>query len=129
MGGATVEGWLTKRGSGFPHKWQRRYFVFLAASSTLYYFAADGDEGGKPTAKGEVVVQLIRPTEGEPLGLTFEVSSASRAGGRQLSGKNTCSPANKPRAILARAPNVAEHARWLEMSVPPLLTLSSQGAI
>ena len=89
MGGSTIEGWLTKRGSGYPHKWQRRFFVFLASNLTLYYFSADGSDGGSYAAKGEVVIQLVRPTDGEALGLTFEVSFANRSGGRQLSANKS----------------------------------------
>ena len=127
MDGAALEGWLVKRGSGYPHKWQRRYFVFLAATSTLHYFAADGSEGAAYQSKGEVVISLIKPHPSEPLGLSFEVASSSRAGGKLVnsSGKVRLSlggsfsgnvSANKTRSLLARAPNAQEHARWLAVS-------------
>ena len=127
MDGAALEGWLVKRGSGYPHKWQRRYFVFLAATSTLHYFAADGSEGAAYQSKGEVVISLIKPHPSEPLGLSFEVASSSRAGGKLVNsgGKVRLSlggsfsgnvSANKTRSLLARAPNAQEHARWLAVS-------------
>ena len=113
MGGSTIEGWLTKRGSGYPHKWQRRFFVFLASNLTLYYFSADGSDGGSYAAKGEVVIQLVRPTDGEALGLTFEVSSANRSGGLELNRDSIA--ATQARHMLARAPNASEHTRWLKV--------------
>jgi len=58
--GAVVEGYLTKRGSGFPFKWQRRYFFLDGATRTLYYYETDGREAGAASIKGEVVVREIK---------------------------------------------------------------------
>ena len=44
----TVEGWLMKRGRGFPHAWQRRYFIFERATCRLTYYAPSATDENSP---------------------------------------------------------------------------------
>jgi len=63
--GPCVEGYLTKRGTGFPYPWQRRYFVLDGGSRTLYYFEVGLDDCRpelRATLKGTVVLEGIRHT-------------------------------------------------------------------
>ena len=41
-----VDGFVTKRGKGFPHKWQRRYFFLDGGTRTLHYYETDGKPNG-----------------------------------------------------------------------------------
>ena len=111
-GGKLVEGWLTKRGMGYPHSWKRRYCIFVAASSTLHYFDADGVHGSVAVHKGEVRVKDVVRHQSEPLMLVFQVEASKRTAGRLLSqGGNFLSHGS--RELIARAPSRAEQAMWL----------------
>jgi hypothetical protein len=85
VGELTCEGWVTKKGSGFPYFWQPRYFVFIGKTHTLYYFATtrsglansldvDNRTGPKPevTLNGKLILNKVFANSSEPLGLIFE---------------------------------------------------------
>ena len=44
----TVEGWMMKKGRGFPHAWQRRYFIFERATCRLSYYAPSATDENSP---------------------------------------------------------------------------------
>ena len=71
---ASIEGWLVKRGSGFPYAWQPRYFIFLAQRRVLCYYAIG--LLGTPTLKRALLLRQIHATEPSPL-LTFILESAA----------------------------------------------------
>ena len=61
-----------------------------------------------------MVISLVRPLAGEAFGLSFEISSSARAGGRALNSAGAA--AGRERSLLARADNEGEYARWLAVS-------------
>ena len=117
------EGWLTKRGSGFPFKWQRRYFV-LDCANRLRYYAANSDGGGF-ALKGEVEVVAVTDSQ-DKYGLCFEISLTARSNGRdkaqaraESSGFDTPRTAEQlaSRSLLARAPDEDERQRWVSVKL------------
>eukprot|EP00966_Prymnesium_polylepis_P041356 959606-Prymnesium_polylepis.1 len=67
-----------------------------------------------PARAAQVVISAVRPLAGEAFGLSFEISSSARAGGRAL--KSAGAAAGRERSLLARADDEGEYARWLAVS-------------
>ena len=53
-----------KKGSKFPWGWNERYFAFVAASRTLFYFNPDDAKDGVLSVRGRMFVRNVR--EGSP---------------------------------------------------------------
>ncbi|KAL1530865.1 hypothetical protein AB1Y20_001759 [Prymnesium parvum] len=88
---AVVEGFLTKRGSGFPYSWRRRLVRFDSESRLLEYFSYDLEKKGELTLTGSGV----RAAENNPLGLIFEGTE---------------------REMLAVASTEEEREKWLKLA-------------
>lgn len=132
------EGWLVKRGSGFPFSWKRRYFVVVQVGSAVhvhYYEAAEPPSNGgpkpsnapPPTLKGEYLLSDVRKAPLEPLGLLFSIAPIPGKGGgflgglldgggraikKRLSIFATGSGDEEGRELIARAKSASERDRW-----------------
>lgn len=91
-GGGAVEGWLTKRGSGFPYPWQVRYFV-LAPLATggfhlRYYATSKSKVDAAPARAGARDVTM----DVRSMTLKGEVCAAHAEAARPLSAPASIPP-------------------------------------
>ncbi len=87
-----VCGQLTKRGSGFPWNWKRRFAVFDLQSRTLAYYSCEAAATAGDRPKGQIRVKQLRASEEGQFGLAF---------------------VGEERTMLAQAPSAGEWARWV----------------
>ena len=89
-------GWLVKRGSGFPYRWQRRFFVLQAGE--LWYFKDQGQ------SKGQGKVSLD--------GAKLKVEKTSRS--HQLEFELALASG---RSLMLRCEDQTDWDMWMEMLV------------
>ncbi|KAL1525537.1 hypothetical protein AB1Y20_020392 [Prymnesium parvum] len=74
-GTALVEGWVTKRGTGFPHKWQTRYMMFEPSGNKIRYFDKPSSTDSTAVLKGEAVLVSVSLDKNEKFGLLLETTA------------------------------------------------------
>ena len=137
------EGWLVKRGSGFPYSWKRRYVVAVSKGGSLqvqYYEADDPLASGTPppsnapppSLKGEYILSDARKAPVEALGVLFTIAPKAAAKGSGVLGgllggggagasKRTSrfslfggGGEEEGRELVARSHSAADRDRWIE---------------